>query len=107
MHVSLSWRAPVCVSGVGQRTRHTSACADPSGGCACCWLFSARALSLGRRPKWGVCVDRSAERECSRQLLFFSSSSGGGREGRRGLGPHDILAKKKKTTDSHSCLGFF
>ena len=43
--VSVVARSCVCVSGVGQRTRHTAVPAPTKVGGACCWLFSARALS--------------------------------------------------------------
>ena len=90
--------------------------------CVCEWGRSANAThQCLRRPKWGVClllafqrarslsvadqsggcvcVDRSAERECSRQLLFFLlllRVEGEGGEGEKGVGAHDILAKKKR-----------
>ena len=94
---------PVHVSLSSAHTHtHASACPNQSGG-ACCWRvvgFGACGLSLCRRPKWGVCLAlrARARTEASRQLLFFSSSSGGreGGEGEKGVGSHDILAKKKK-----------
>ena len=68
----------VCVCEWGRSANATHQCPAPTqvGGVLVVG-FSARALSLGVTPTQVggvcvcVCVDRSAERECSRQLLFF------------------------------------
>ena len=87
----------VLVSGLGQPTRHTSALrqpkwgvlcqrarslsvADPSGGCVCGWGSTrARSTQASRQPLFGFFSPQGRERE----------------EGRRGVGVHDILAKKR------------
>ena len=94
----------MCVSGVGQPTRHTSACADPSGGCLRVVGFSARARSLSVADPSGGCAwlgarARAPKHRVSR-FLFFSSGGGGREEGLGGT-------RKKKQDHSlafaHRC----
>ena len=94
------WLYCVCVAlaDLPTHTGRFSAVAEQSGGCS---GLSARSLALSLADPSGVCVcvwpGQRARTECSRQLLFFLLRVEGERgEGEKGVGSHNILAKKKR-----------
>ena len=104
VHVSLSWRAHT------HTHTHTPVPAPTKVGGACCWRvvgFGARALSLCRRPKWGVlacCWLFSARAHRSiASAAFFSL---GGRE-RGGEGSQDVSSLKKRDHRDSLVQGWF